>query len=81
MKFATGSYQSKLVPRFISVWGIIGSTMIIVVTLIHMIAGSTVIPFIFSHLPVISNELFLAVWLIVKGFNPSAIASRLLKQE
>jgi hypothetical protein len=68
-------YQSKLVPRFISVWGIIGSTVIIVATLINMMAGSTVIPFIFSHLPVILNELFLAVWLIVKGFNPSAIAS------
>jgi len=66
-------YQSKLVPRFISVWGIIASTVLIAATLINMMAGSTVIPFVFSHFPVILNELFLAVWLIVKGFNPSVI--------
>jgi hypothetical protein len=28
----------------------------------------------------LSNELFLGVWLIVKGFNPSAIASPSAKQ-
>jgi hypothetical protein len=40
-----------------------------------MMAGSTIIPFILSHFPVVLNEIFLAVYLIVKGFNPSAIAS------
>ncbi|MFC1787309.1 DUF4386 domain-containing protein [Halobacteriota archaeon] len=75
-------YQSKLVPRFISVWGVIASILLLSSTLINMMAAgtviltdSTVIPFTVSHLPVISNELFLAVWLIVKGFNTSAIAS------
>ena len=72
-------YQSKLVPRFIAVWGLIASIVLIVASLINMIAGNTVIPFIFSHLPVILNELFLAIWLIVKGFNSEAIASESAK--
>ena len=68
-------FQSKLVPRFISVWGLIASVLLLASTLLNMMVHSLAIPFIFSHLPVILNELFLAVWLIVKGFNPSAIAS------
>ena len=68
-------YQSKLVPRFISVWGLIASILLLASTLFNMMALSPTIPFFFSHLPVILNELFLAIWLIVKGFNPSAIAS------
>ena len=74
--FATGFlllsyllYQSKLVPRFISLWGIIASILMLISTIVNMISGSATIPFYISHLPVISNEIFLAVWLIVKGFN------------
>jgi hypothetical protein len=26
-------------------------------------------------LPIILNEVFLGIWLIVKGFNPSAVAA------
>ena len=31
-------------------------------------------------LPIIMNEVFLGIWLIVKGFNPSAIAPEPAKQ-
>ena len=68
-------FQSKLVPRFISVWGLIGSVLLLASTLLNMIVHSLEIPFFFSHLPVILNELFLAVWLIVKGFNTSTTTS------
>jgi hypothetical protein len=79
-------YQSKLVPRFISVWGVIASILLLSSTLINMMAAgtviltdSTVIPFTVSTIPVILNELLLAVWLIMKGFNPYAIASESAK--
>jgi hypothetical protein len=74
-------YQSKLVPRFISVWGTIASAVLLVATLVNMMAGSIVIQFIFSHFPVVLNELFLAAWLIVKGFNQSVVASKAAKTD
>jgi hypothetical protein len=64
-------YQSKLIPRWLSVWGLIGALLFPVAWL--SLFGSTISgPFL---LPLVVNEMVLAVWLIVKGFNPSAIAS------
>lgn len=68
-------YQSKLVPRFLSVWGLAASIVFLVSILLNMMFLSSKIPMAISHLPIILNELTLAIWLIVKGFNPSAIAS------
>lgn len=63
-------YKSRLVPRFLSVWGLIASIMIMGSFFISAVSGITVSPAI-SHLPVISNELLLAMWLIFRGFNPN----------
>ena len=64
-------YQSKLIPRWLSVWGFIGAILFPVAWL--SLFGPTISgPFL---LPLVLNEMVLAVWLIVKGFNPSAIAS------
>ena len=64
-------YQSKLVPRFISIWGFIGAALVLANTLLDMF--SLTVPNL--GVLMLLNELFLGVWLIVKGFNPSAIAS------
>ncbi len=67
-------YQSKLIPRFISVWGFIAAILILAVNLPNMFGY--IVPTtlgLLLALPIISNEIFLAIWLIVKGFNPSAI--------
>jgi hypothetical protein len=64
-------YQSKLIPRWLSVWGFIGAILFPVAWL--SLFGPTISgPFL---LPLVVNEVVLAVWLIVKGFSPSAIAS------
>ena len=70
-------YQSKLIPRWISSWGFIA-------ILLHL-ASSFLIMFnlqtAFSTSNMIMNsqiflqEMVMAVWLIVKGFNQSALAS------
>ena len=66
-------YTSKLIPRFISVWGFIAAILLIFVNLLEVMG---IIPAsIFLYLPIITNEVFLAMWLIFKGFNPSAIDS------
>jgi len=64
-------YKSKLLPRFLSVWGLIGATLMLAMGLLRMFGH----PLIFLALPILLNEMVLAVWLIVKGFNSSAIAS------
>lgn len=64
-------YRSKLIPRFISVWGFAGSLFILI--LIFLEAG-TIINLIFV-LPIILNEIFLGIWLITKGFSSYIIVS------
>jgi hypothetical protein len=63
-------YQSRLVPRFISVWGLIGAALMFAAGLLGMFGLS---PFstigMLLFLPLALNEMVLAVWLIVKGFN------------
>jgi hypothetical protein len=75
-------YQSKLIPRWLSGWGFIGATMLLAVGLLGMFGLVTEFSVlgILLALPIALNEMVLAVWLIVKGFNPSAIASPSAKQ-
>lgn len=65
-------YQSKLIPRFISVWGVIALISLLIGNLLE-IAGNTH-PMIKLFYPLIMlNEVFMAIWLLVKGFNLSVI--------
>jgi hypothetical protein len=70
-------YQSRLVPRWISGWGLIGGTMIIAAGLLAMVGviGTKSSIFFLLSAPIALNEMVLAVWLIVKGFNSSSIVS------
>lgn len=66
-------YQSRLVPRFISVWGLIAVVLILAWNLMETF-GISIAAGMLLGLPIILNEIFLGIWLIVKGFNPSAVA-------
>lgn len=70
-------YRTRLVPQFISILGITGSLLVFIAALCEMFG-------VFSQLsvwggllslPVAANEMILAVWLIMKGFNESALTS------
>lgn len=64
-------YRTRLVPRFIAVWGLIAVGLIVALNLM----GTDVTelgPAALLAVPIIGNELFLAVWLIVRGFTPTA---------
>jgi hypothetical protein len=65
-------YRSELVPRWISVWGLIGAILLIAMGLLRLIGY----PVIFLAIPIKLNELILAILLIVKGFNSSASVSK-----
>lgn len=74
-------YKSKLVPRFISLMGLTGATLIFIAALLEMFGiilqlstwGAVL------AIPVALYEMILAVWLIVKGFHLSK-EEYLLKQ-
>ena len=76
-------FRSKLIPRWLSGWGIVGASLSLACILLtifgQLIPFSTV--FILLQLPIGMQEMVLAVWLIVKGFNPSVIASAVVKTE
>ena len=67
-------YRSKLIPRFISVWGLLGG-LLVLVSFVFGLFGFGLGPDIDTALglPMLLNELFLGVWLIIKGFDPSAM--------
>ena len=69
-------YKSKLLPRFISVWGLVALAMLLTAKgfgVPDLTQGFN--PGQILYFPIVLNELFLAIWLIVKGFSSSAIAS------
>lgn len=70
-------FLSKLIPRYLSVLGIIGYIMLFLGTILDMLylininegAG------MFIYIPGGLFELFLPIWLFIKGFNSLAITS------
>ena len=68
-------YKSKLVPRWLSGWGLIGALLMLATGLLRMFDPSL----IYLAIPILMQEMVLAVWLIAKGFNSSAIASGTVK--
>ena len=75
-------YQSKLIPRWLSGLGLFGATMHLAEGVLAVFGYPDIsvlgIP---VYLPIGLQEMVYAVWLIVKGFNPSAIASMSAKTE
>ncbi len=70
-------YQSELIPRWLSVWGLIGVPMMLVAILFPLfVFGEEINPMIsILNLPIALQEMVFAVWLIVKGFNSSIVVS------
>jgi hypothetical protein len=69
-------FQSRLVPRWLSAWGLVAITLVMVSGLLVMF--QVVEPMSTTQLvlalPIGLQEMVLAVWLIVKGFNPREVA-------
>jgi len=65
-------YRAKLVPRLVAVWGLVGYA-IIFCGMVSEVMGSGL--GLVSSIPGGLWEVFIGVWLIAKGFNPSAFIS------
>lgn len=70
-------YNSQLVPRIISIWGLVAAIMLLAANLLILFGYTDINSTIdnFLSLPIALNEMVLAVWLIAKGFNLSALES------
>ena len=70
-------YRSRLVPRWLSGWGLAGAALGLVATVYSGFTqdfGFTTVNTVLN-IPIGLQEMVLAVWLIAKGFNLSAVRS------
>ena len=61
-------YRTHIVPRFISVWGFLATIVLFAITILKLFGFNAPILDVLL-IPMILNELFLAIWLMIKGFN------------
>lgn len=83
LMFYYGLYQSNLIPRWISGWGLMAVILHLASGLFHMyglIGQMSTIQTVLA-LPIAMQEMVMAVWLIAKGFSPAAIAAGPVKAE
>ena len=70
-------YQSGLVPRWLSLWGIVGAVFVFSYGLLGIFGVDTGLgsPFMLLAMPIALQEMVFAVWLIAKGFSRPAVQS------
>lgn len=81
LMYYTILYQSKLIPRWLSGWGVLGAVLSLAATVLAAFARDFGMESVHTYLsiPIGVNELVLAVWLIVKGFNSPVVATETAK--
>ncbi len=70
-------YRSRLIPRWLSGWGLVGAALSLVATVYAGFTqdfGFTTVNDVLSA-PIGLQEMVLAIWLIAKGFSAPALAS------
>lgn len=70
-------YKTRLVPRWLSYWGFVGTIFTIVTTFLVLFSVIEIVTpiYIILSMPMALLELVLAIWLIIKGLNPLIIDS------
>jgi hypothetical protein len=75
-------YQSRLIPRWLSVWGILAVVLHFLYTGaygLYALTSPATVNLDFLNLPIFLQEMVMAVWLIAKGFTPPEITAREFK--
>ena len=63
-------FQSQLIPRWLSAWGLFGAVLFLATGLLDLFGPNW--EFLLYLLAL--QEMVMALWLIIKGFNPSAVS-------
>jgi hypothetical protein len=64
-------YESRLVPRWLSAWGLVGASLVLLYGLVWLFG----VHLDFLAAPIAIQEMVFAVWIIVKGFDISVFDS------
>ncbi len=62
-------YHTRLLPRFIAIWGLLATGGILAVNIINLFIKLDLVTSMILALPIILNEVFMGFWLIFKGFE------------
>jgi hypothetical protein len=68
--YYTAFFRSRLIPRWLSGWGIVAIGMLAAANVLALFAGRSVTDYLPMALPIFLQEMVLAVWLIARGFSP-----------
>lgn len=68
-------YRSRLVPRWLSAWGLTAVLIMMSACLLALFRGDAVTGYTTLILPIAVQEMVLALWLLTKGFSASPRAS------
>lgn len=70
LMYNIGFFQVKLIPRYLSIWGIIAAIMHIVASLLYFYGVNAFSPIgIVLNMPIALQEMVMAVYLIIFGFR------------
>lgn len=65
-------YRTRLVPRWLSGWGILAELLMLVACLSALFSRNPVTSYTILILPIVLQEMVLGVWFIARGFSPVA---------
>ena len=68
--YYTAFFRSRLIPRWLSGWGIAAIGLLAAAGVLALFAGRPVTEYVPLALPIFLQEMVLAVWLIARGFSP-----------
>jgi hypothetical protein len=66
-------FRSRLLPRWLSGWGIAGELLMLVACLSALFSRNPVTSYTILILPIAAQEIVMAVWLIARGFSSAGI--------
>jgi hypothetical protein len=73
--YYTACLRSRLIPRWLSGWGIVAIGMLATASVLALFAGRPVTDYVPMAAPIFLQEMVLAVWLIAKGFSPVRVTA------
>jgi hypothetical protein len=79
-------YQTRLIPRWLSGWGLIGAVLYVIAKIVSVFSPLHLAPDIGEGIglllvPTAIQEMVFGVWMIVKGFNRQEIAALFAKSD